>query len=204
MKSLTGFVFCVLLASATFATAQAASEASPKASGQSAPDASTKAVAQSVQSAYDSPKRCYALNYVLKELDGTKVINQRSYVLNTFASATGGDWSRLRVGNRVPVFVHSQEKGSGNSVTDFNYIDVGVNIDNRLRESGDMLALEVTAEISSLAGESTGVGPPQTVRQVKGTVMSTIYPGKQAVVFSADDPGSQHRFELQVTATPVR
>jgi hypothetical protein len=193
MKSLTGLVFCVLLASATFATAQ------------SAPDASTKAVAQSVQSAYDSPKHCYALNYVLKELDGTKVINQRSYVLNTFASATGGDWSRLRVGNRVPVFTHSQEKGSGNPVTDFNYIDVGVNIDNRLRESGDMLALEVTVDISSLAGETGGsVGPPQTVRQVKGTVTSTIYPGKQAVVFSADDPGSQHRFELQVTATPVR
>jgi hypothetical protein len=205
MKGFTAFVFCFVIAATTIASAQAASEASPKASGQSAPDASTKAVAQSVQSAYDSPKRCYALNYVLKELDGSKVINQRSYVLNTFASnSPGGDWTRLRVGNRVPVFVHSQEKGSANTVTDFNYIDVGLNIDNRLREAGNALALEVTAEISSLAGESTGVGPPQTVRQVKGTVMSTIYPNKPSVVFSADDPGSQHRFELQVTATLVR
>jgi len=193
MTRFTAFLFCVLLAATTLAGAQ------------SAPDASTKAVAQSVQSAYDSPKHCYALNYVLKELDGSRVINQRSYVLNTFASSTGGDWSRLRVGNRVPVFTRSQEKSSGNTVSDFSYIDLGVNIDNRLREAGDALALEVTAEISSVAGEPGGsVGPPQTVRQVKGTAMSLITPGKPSVVFSADDPGSQHRFELQVTATPVR
>lgn len=194
MNRFTAFLFCVVIAATTLAGAQ------------SAPDASTKAIAQSVQSAYDAPKRCYALNYVLKELDGTRVINQRSYEVNTFVSDKGGgDWTRLRVGNRVPVFVHTQEKGSANPVTDFNYIDIGMNIDNRLREAGDALALEVTADISSIAGETaSGVGPPPTVRQVKGTAMTIIIPGKPSVVFSADDPGSQHRFELQVTATLVR
>jgi hypothetical protein len=190
MNRLTVFVFGVLLAASTLVSAQLSPEASPK-PAQSASDA--------------APKHCYALNYVVKELDGTKVINQRSYVLNTFASnAPGGEWTRLRVGNRVPVFVHSQEKGSSNTVTDFNYIDVGVNIDNRLREAGDALALEVTADISSVAEMPSGVGLPPTVRQIKGTAASLIYPGKPAVVFSADDPGSQHRFELQVTATLVR
>ncbi len=192
MNRLTVFALCLLLAATTLAGAQSASEASPKAGAQSVSDA--------------APKHCYALNYVLRELDGTRVINQRSYVLNTIVSDThGGDWTRLRVGNRVPVFVHSQEKGSANTVTDFNYIDVGVNIDNRLREAGDALALEVTADISSIAAEMPGgVGPPPTVRQIKGTAASLIHPGKPAVVFSADDPGSQHRFELQVTATLVR
>jgi len=191
MNRFTVFLGCVLLAATSLASAQSASETLLK---------------PGTPGAEASPKRCYALTYVLKELEGTKVINQRTYVLNTFASnSSGGDWTRLRVGNRVPVFVHSQEKGSTNPVTDFNYIDIGVNIDNRLREAGDMLALEVTADISSVAGETTGgVGPPPTVRQVKGTAASIISPGKPSVVFSADDPGSQHRFELQVTATLVR
>ena len=135
MNRFTAFVFCVLLSVTTVAVAQLSPETSPKANAQS--DA--------------VPKHCYALNYVLKELEGSKVINSRSYVLNTIVADThGGDWTRLRVGNRVPVFVHSQEKGSTNTVTDFNYIDVGVNIDNRLREAGDALALEVTADIRRL------------------------------------------------------
>lgn len=176
MNRLTIFVFCVLLAATTVASAQSATDT--------------------------APKHCYALNYVLKELDGTKVVNQRSFLLNTLASNSAinspvADWSRLRVGNRVPVTVSSGK--------DISYIDIGVNIDNRLRESGDALALEVTAEISSAAPDGGGgVAVAPTVRQVKGTAMTIITPGKPSVVFSADDPGSQHRFELQVTATPVR
>ena len=106
--------------------------------------------------------------------------------------------------NRVPVFVHSQEKGSSNTVTDFNYIDVGVNIDNRLREAGDALALEVTADISSVAEMPSGVGA--AANSSPGERYGHVdHLSRQAfVVFSADDPGSQHRFELQVTATPVR
>ena len=168
---------------------------------------------QSGEPAGLAPRHCYAMNYVLKELDGTKVINQRSYVLNTLAaggsttlmSGPAGDWAKLRVGNRVPVFVHSQEKGSTTPVTDFNYIDIGVNMDNRVREFGNMLTVEVTADITSVAADTAGgVGSPPTVRQVKGTTVSVIIPGKPSVVFAADDPGSQHRFELQVTATLVR
>jgi hypothetical protein len=178
MNRITVFVFCAVLAATTFASAQSA------------------------PAAPDSPKHCYALNYVLKELDGTKVINQRSFLLNAVASNSAinspvADWSRLRLGNRVPVTVSSGK--------DISYIDIGVNIDNRLRESGDALALEVTAEISSAAPDAGGgVAIAPTVRQVKGTAMTIITPGKPAIVFSADDPSSQHRFELQVTATLVR
>ena len=190
MKRFAIFVSCVLLSATTLARAQ---------SVQSAPDAAPKATAHSAADV--SPKRCFALDYVLKEFDGTKVINQRAFVLNTFAAPANmpsSQWTRLRVGNRVPL--------PGGSGKDISYIDIGVNIDNTLREAGDALALEVTAEISSVAPDAggNGLGAAPTVRQVKGTAMSTIYPGKPAVVFSADDPGSQHRFELQVTATPVR
>lgn len=158
--------------------------------------ATAATAAQSATGATESPKRCYAMNYVLKELDGTKVISQRSYELKTFAvsGTTPPQWTRLRVGNRVPT-------GTGKDV---NYVDIGVNIDNALRESGDLLQLDVTADISSAVPDTGSSMAPPTVRQVKGTAAATIVPGKPAVVFAADDPSSQHRFELQVTATLVR
>jgi hypothetical protein len=145
-------------------------------------------------SADNTARHAYVMNYVVRELDGTKVVNQRTYVLNTLARPDRDEYSRFRVGNRVPV-------GSGNAVS---YVDVGVNLDNRVREAGDLLALEVTAEISSIASAKEGVIEPPTVRQIKGTASSLITPGKPTVVFVADDPTSQHRFELEVTATPVR
>jgi len=178
MNRFTAFVFCVLIAVTTFASAQ------------------------STPAAPETPKHCYALNYVLKELDGTKVINQRSFALETFALSPptainapgGGEWTRLRVGNRLPI-------GTGKDV---NYVDVGINIDTRLRETGNTLALEVAAEISSVAAETGGVMAPPTVRQMKANLSSNITPGKPSVIFAADDPSSQHRFELQVTASLVR
>src|SRR5215469_9244172 len=47
-----------------------------------------------------APKHYYRLNYVLKESDEGKVINQRAYTIPTTA---GDEWSRLRAGTRLPV-----------------------------------------------------------------------------------------------------
>jgi hypothetical protein len=145
-------------------------------------------------------KHYYRLNYVLKEWDDGKVINQRAYTLPTTAradtltiSTTAGDeWTRLRAGTRLPV-------PKGNEVS---YIDVGVNIDNRLREAGDMLSLELTADITSAAPETGNATVAPALRQVRATTQSLITAGKPAIVFTADDPASHHRFELEVTATP--
>jgi hypothetical protein len=155
------------------------------------------AVAQEAPAPADTPKHCYELNYVLRELDGTKLINQRDFMLTTFAeSSRAADWTKLRIGNRIPV--------RGEKDKDVNYIDVGVNIDNHLRELANALFLEVRADISSVATDSAGSANAPTLRQVRGNVAATISPGKPSVVFSADDPTSQHRFELQVTAKLVR
>ena len=137
------------------------------------------------------PKHYYRLNYVLKESDQGKVVNQRAYALPTSA---GDEWTRLRAGTRLPL-------PKGNDIT---YIDVGVNIDNRLHEAGAMLSLEVTTDITSAAPETAPAGGAPALRQVRATTQSLITPGKPAVVFAADDPASRHHFELEVTATPER
>jgi len=141
-----------------------------------------------------APKHYYRLNYVLKESDEGKVINQRSYAISTTAS---DEWTRMRAGTRIPVTTGNVMKGA-----EVTYIDVGVNIDNRLREAGAMLSLELTTDITSAAPETGGAGTAPTLRQVRATTQNLITPGKPAVVFAADDPASRHHFELEVTATP--
>jgi hypothetical protein len=154
----------------------------------------TKAAAAGQQTV---PRHYYKLNFVLREMDEGKILNQRTFTLNISAEPphVGGvppEWWNVRSGTRVPV--------SGSK--DINYIDVGVNLDVRAEEVAEGLQMQITSEISSVGAESgIGVTAP-AIRQVKvrSAVLASI--GKAAVVFTADDPASKHRFELEVT--PMR
>ena len=159
------------------------------------------------------PKHYYKLNFVLRETDEGKVLNQRTFGMDISAeppqsgqliNARPGDWWNMRSGTRVPF--------SGSK--DVNYIDVGVNLDVRAEEVPEGLQMQVTSEISSLASEtgvgvssgdqrSGGVAAP-AIRQlkVKSAVLAPV--GKPTVVFTADDAASKHRFELEVTPTRVK
>jgi hypothetical protein len=140
-----------------------------------------------------TPKHYYRLNYVLKESDEGKVINQRSFVMS--ASTEGTSWRSMRAGTRLPL--------GGANPKDVNYIDVGVNIDTRIQDSGEGLAMDVTTDISS-AGTENNSGAPPVIRQVKVRSEALVPVGKPTTLFTADDPASRHRFELEVTATPER
>lgn len=172
MNSLTVFA-SILVLCASAATAQETKTAVPAASS--------------------APKHFYRLNFVLKESDEGKVINQRSFVMS--ASTEGSSWRNMRAGTRLPL--------TGTNSKDVNYIDVGVNIDTRIQDSGDGLAMDVTTDISS-AGTENNSGAPPVIRQVKVRSEALVPIGKPTTLFTADDPASRHRFELEVTATPER
>jgi hypothetical protein len=138
-----------------------------------------------------APKHYYRLNYVLKESDEGKVINQRAFVMS--ASTEGPSWRSLRAGSRLPLV--------GANAKDVNYIDVGVNIDTRIQDAGDGLAMEVTTDITSTGTDGSN-GTPPLLRQVKVRSEALIPLSKPTLLFYADDPASRHRFELEVTATP--
>jgi hypothetical protein len=143
------------------------------------------------QVATPAPKHYYKLNFVLRETDDGKVLNQRSFTMNIAADAPQAEkpaWWNLRSGTRVPVY---DPKGA------MTYVDVGVNLDVRAFDGADGLQLEVTSEISSVGTESGNTAPPIRQVKVRSAVMAAA--GKPTVVFIADDPASQHRFELEVT-----
>jgi hypothetical protein len=138
-----------------------------------------------------APKHYYKLNLVLRETDDGKVLNQRIFSMDISAEPPGAngvplEWWNMRSGTRVPV------SGSKD-------IEVGVNLDVRAEEVAEGLQMQITSEISSLGAESGG-GPP-AIRQVKvrSAVLARI--GKPTVVFTADDPASKRRLELEVTPT---
>ena len=141
-----------------------------------------------------APKHYYKLNFVLRETEEGKVLNQRSFNMDISAEApkAGGDWWSMRAGTRIPVA----------SSKDLTFIDVGVNLDVRADEVADGLQMQITSEISSAATDSGPAGSTPAIRQVKvrSAVMAPL--SKPTTVFTADDPASKHRFELEIT--PVR
>jgi hypothetical protein len=138
-----------------------------------------------------SPRHFYRLDFVLREMDDGKALNQRTFTMGVSADPADTrerTWWNLRAGTRLPV---SDQKGT-------NFIDVGVNLDVTAKDADNALQLEVTSEISSVATDAAPNTPP-AIRQlkVKGAVLAPL--GRPTIIFTADDPASRHQFELQVT-----
>ncbi len=142
-----------------------------------------------------SPAKFYRLDFVVQEVEAGKVVNGRNYTLIGSTSAR----SSLRTGNRVPYM-----SGLPN-MQQVNFMEVGVNIDCwNLREIGNGLALEVSADATSMAPtpENMPNAPPVT-RQNRWTSGVVLPVKKPTVIFSSDDLNSKRKLQLELTATPI-
>ncbi len=161
---------------------------SPSALAQSNPD---PAVTNTV-------KRFYQLDFLAQELESGRVINSRSYsmILNSDTKR-----SSIRAGEKVPF------ASSSGTTTQYQQIDVGVNIDCReLQELGDRVALMVHAEISSVIENRGETSSPQSLPIIRNNSWEStvLVPLKQpTVIFSSDDPASKRTMQLKLTVVPV-
>lgn len=138
----------------------------------------------------------YKLDFVVKEVDGAKVLNARTYSMIVSADKTTPG-SSIRAGSRVPT---PTSAGS----TQFQYIELGVNIDCRaVQEAGNELTVFVTAEVNSTLEESRTTGPP-VVRQNKWSSSVLVPLRKPIVVFSSDDVVAKRQMQLELTATAMK
>jgi hypothetical protein len=102
------------------------------------------------------------------------------------------------VGSRVPVT-------SGSSPAQTQYMDIGVNIECRVWGADEVLLLENTVELSSLAAlPNAAPDAHPVVRQLKATSLATVSAGKPTVIGSLDGVDSARRTEIEVTATRVK
>jgi hypothetical protein len=58
------------------------------------------------------------------------------------------NWSRLRIGSKVPVYAGSSDKGDN-----IQYVDVGTNLDGRASNTGDHFLIELRVERSWVEGD---------------------------------------------------
>ncbi len=150
----------------------------------------------------------YHLVFVVKEVEAGKVINSRSYFMSIGTVQKGMDIQRMpnsfRTGTKVPV---------GTEPGKISYIDIGVNIDCRnVVDLGDRMAMDLSAEISSLQKEAedrnkpqiVGEGPAPLIQQNKWNSQVVVLLGKPTVVFSSDEVTSKRTIELELTATEIK
>ncbi len=163
------------------------------------------------EAAAASPQHFYRVQFAVAELDGAgKVTNTRTYEETVATTGSGhavGD-QQIKTGSRVPIATGSYgANGTAANLanTQFQYIDLGVNLDVRdATEHGDKLGFRLKAEVSSVARQTeiAGVGEP-VIRQNVWDSLVLIPIGKPTVVFSADDLDSKGKMQVEVTATKV-
>jgi len=158
------------------------------------------AQSESAKPAEPPPPKYFRLDFVVRELDSGKVLNSRAYSM-TISTDPQNRVSSIRAGSRVPV---STKSGASSEST---YIDVGVNIDcNSAKEVQNQLALNVSADISTTANDTTvpnyNPGLP-VIRQNKWTGNVLVPLRKATTIFSSDDASTKHQMQLELTATPI-
>jgi hypothetical protein len=162
----------------------------------------------------EPPAHYYHLEFALQEVgaDG-KPTNTRSYSA-IVCTGKNQQFSATRTGLRVPIITgayHAPNAPGDNKLEyQFQYIDVGVNIDAEdVREIGRDLAIHLKAEVSSVAESATpttvsGMPNDPVIRQNvwQGSVLIPI--GKSTVAFSSDALDSKGAMQLVVTASPLQ
>jgi hypothetical protein len=147
------------------------------------------------------PVTGYKLEFILSEIENGKKINVRSY---SMLAQDDGALNKLRIGARVPVPESPFTQGN---LTQYQFHDIGVNIDCRLQQRDSDLLMDTTIDASNISqpgmsGDSTHL--PPIVHNLRAEIRSVITPGKQTVLTNMDDPTTKIAFEIEVTATKLK
>lgn len=143
------------------------------------------------------PMELYRMEFTITELVDKKKINTRTYSL----VAQQGMLNKLRIGGRMPIAITG---GSPNLPSQYQYFNVGVNIDCTVREREGLVLLSSVIDVSSVSPERDEQTHQPVERQVRSEVRTVLSPGKSTVISGMDDPTTRARFEFEVVATKVK
>jgi hypothetical protein len=153
----------------------------------------------SVPSPVQAGSKTYRLTYTVTETDGGKRVGTQHFAM----IVVSGRKTVLKQGNRVPLVTGSLST-SGGAQTQVQYLDIGLNIDASIEESGDGVKLNTQVEQSSIAEEKSGLGTQDPiVRQTKLEGTSILTAGKPLMLGSMDIPSSARRVDIEVLMEPV-
>ena len=154
------------------------------------------------------PVHYYRLDFVIEELGGDgKPVNSRGYstsVGTVDGSLVDRNTTSIRTGSKIPI-VTAMTENSGKEGQQFQYIDVGVNIDIRdTHEVGNKLALNLGTELTALAQSADPSTHQPIIRQNRWQAPVLIPIGKPSVAFTSDSLDNKGSTRVLVTATLVQ
>jgi Bacterial type II/III secretion system short domain len=162
------------------------------------------ALAQKLINELDQPQKSYRITFTITETDGPK----RPALLHFAMIAVPGQHLVLKQGSKVPVATGSYCSGANctpsSSQTQFQYLDLGMNIDLTLTDIAGGAALTAKVEQLGLAEEKSGVGAQDPVIR-QSALQGTWHPslGKPMVIGALDIAGSTRHQEVEVLVEPA-
>lgn len=146
----------------------------------------------------------YHLQFVIEELNaGGKATNSRTYTMTV--NTDKDEYASIRSGSRVPILTGSFTSGEKEVNTQFQYFDLGANIDARnAREVDHKLSADITADITSMAAALDSRLHQPVIRQNKWKSVVLVPVGKPTTIFTSDSLDSTGSMQMVVTATPVQ
>lgn len=151
----------------------------------------------------DSNTAQYKVELQIQDNADTAAKGTRRYTMMIDTNGKG----TFRVGNRIPYVSGSYLPGQKEpAATQYQYVDVGVNIDTRLRDAGGgKVSLNSDIEISALVQKPAGatVSANPTISSLRMTLNTVMAPGEPVLVASVDDPITMRKFDVEATVTKV-
>lgn len=141
----------------------------------------------------------YRLDFTLSEgPEAAATPRHYSLVLRADNSLAG-----IRAGKKIPYA--SSVTGEGKSPQrNFQYAEVGTNLDCRLREQDNQLAAFVQVEISSVTTGGAQAGGNPVIQQVRGHSETVLVPGQPSLLFQVDDPITRRTYRIEATAEKIK
>jgi type II secretory pathway component GspD/PulD (secretin) len=159
-----------------------------------------QAVAQRIIADLDRPKKTYRLTFTIADSDDGKRVG----IQHISMIVAAGQRTMLKHGNKIPVATGTYGKGSDPQQTQFQYIDIGINVDATLEDTPDGLQLKSKIEQSSAGQPNTIAGVEEPVfRQMVVEGTSKLSTGKPLTLGSIDITGTTRHIDIEVVAEPI-
>ena len=144
------------------------------------------------------PNTYYRLDFVIRELDGEKLVDTRNYSL----WVQSGIANSTSAGSEVPYPSSSfSDTGSG-TTRSISYRSIGVTISCRVKEDNEGPQLESKLNISDVLPPEQDSDPP-TFRKITLDSRALLSLGKQTTIGIVEDPASRRRYEVNVITTKL-
>lgn len=158
-------------------------------------------VAQKVVAEMNPGPRVFRLTYTFTNFEGGQSGAHRSVAV----VVASGEHASLKQGERVPLVTGRAGANPNDASQQYQYIDVGLNLNVSLRGPADDLVLQTKIAESAVVPDKSVAGlPDPIIRQTVLNNASIVPVGKPLLIGSIEMPGTNKHEQIEVTVEAVK